>query len=174
MEHEVQAAPWLLWLQNGQVGQAMRQSIVLYPAVEVLHILGMAALLGSILCMDLRLMGAARAISATRLARHLLPVAIGGFCLAVPMGCLLFVTEAVALSKNPAFLVKLGLIALAGTNAAAFHLGPWRTAALWDADARPPVAARAFGAASVVLWLSVVTSPRGRNHPSTRISQMTH
>ena len=160
IEHATDAAPWLLWLQDGQVGQAMRRSIFLYPAVEVLHILGMAALLGSILCMDLRLMGAARAISATRLARHLLPVAIGGFCLAVPMGCLLFVTEAAALSKNPAFLVKLGLIELAGTNAAAFHLGPWRTAALWDVDARPPAAARAFGAASAVLWLSVATCGR--------------
>ncbi len=160
MAHEIEAAAWLLWLQNGQVGQAMRQSIVLYPAVEVLHILGMATLLGSILCMDLRLMGAARAIPATRLARHLLPVAIAGFALAVPMGLLLFVTEAAALSRNPAFLAKLGLIALAGANAAAFHLGPWRAVLLWDVDARPPAAARAFGAASAMLWISVATCGR--------------
>ena len=69
-------------------------------------------------------------------------------------------TEAAALSKNPAFLAKLGLIALAGANAAAFHLGPWRTTALWDVDARPPAAARALGAASAVLWLSAATCGR--------------
>ena len=160
MEHVSDAAPWLLWLQDGQVGRAMRQSIVLYPGVEVLHILGMAVLIGAILCMDLRLIGAARAIPARILARHLLPVALSGFALAVPMGFLLFVTEAAALSKNPAFLVKLCLIALAGLNAAVFHLGPWRSVASWDSTIRPPFAARVFGAASIVLWLSVATSGR--------------
>lgn len=160
MEHHAGAAPaWLLWLQEGAVGQAMRQSPLLYPVVEILHIVGFALLVGAIVGLDLRLIGAARWLSAAGLARHLLRLAIGGFCLALPMGALLFVTEAVSLSRNPVFLSKLALIALAGTNAVLFHLGAWRRVAGWDLQ-RPPPAARVAGAVSMSLWLAVLACGR--------------
>lgn len=159
MEHGTAAPAWLLWLQDGAVGQAMRQSPLLYPAVEILHIFGFVLLAGSIIALDLRLIGLARWLAAIGLARHLLPLAIGGFILAAPMGALLFVTEAAALARNPVFLVKLALILLAGLNAAAFHLGPWRAVAGWD-QGRPPQAARVAGLLSIGLWLSVIACGR--------------
>jgi uncharacterized membrane protein len=160
MEHAAGAAPaWLLWLQEGSVGQAMRQSPLLYPVVEILHIVGFALLVGAIIGLDLRLLGGARWLSAQGLARHLLRLAVGGFCLAAPMGALLFVTEAVALAQNTTFLAKLVLIALAGANAVLFHLGAWRGVAGWDLE-RPPAAARVAGAVSMSLWLAVLACGR--------------
>ncbi len=160
MEHDAGGAPaWLLWLQEGAVGQAMRQSPLLYPAVEILHIVGFALLVGSIIGLDLRLLGGARWLSAQGLARHLLRLAIGGFCLAAPMGALLFAAEAAALAQNTTFLVKLALIALAAANAVAFHLGAWRGVAGWDLQ-RPPAAARLAGALSISLWLAALACGR--------------
>ena len=77
------------------------------------------------------------------MANALLPWAIAAFCLTVPTGILLLLPEAAAIGRNTAFLVKMGLMALAGLNAVVFHLGPWRRRAAW-AVGTPPVSARSL------------------------------
>lgn len=127
MEHAgSDAHPWLAALEQSGLGAAMRQSLLLYPAVEILHILGFVILVGSILSFDLRMLGLSARLPVEPLARHAVPLAMLGFLLAAPMGFLLFVTEATSIAANPAFQVKLVCIAVALLNAAAFHLGPWR------------------------------------------------
>ncbi len=158
-QHAGDAPAWLLFLQEGAVGQAMRQSLALYPAVEILHIIAFVTLVGAIMALDLRLMGFARGLPAHGLSRHLLPLAIAGFCLAVPTGALLFVTEAVAVFNNPAFRIKLLLILAGGVNALLFHLGPWRNIVRWDLG-RPPASARIGGCLSLTLWLGVICGGR--------------
>ena len=160
MEHAADAPQWLAALENSGVGQAMRQSLYLYPLVEVVHLVGIAALFGSILVLDLRLAGLARFLSAKLLAKHLLRLTWIGFALAVPSGALLFITEATSIARNPAFLVKASLIVLAGANMLLFHIGAWRSVDAWDRDRSPPVAARLAGAASVVLWILVIACGR--------------
>lgn len=161
MEHALGEAPqWALALQESALGRAMRQSLLLYPVVEIVHLLSIATLVGSILALDLRLVGAGRMLPARLLARHLLTLGVIGFCGAALSGTLLFATEAASLYFNPAFRLKLVLVALAGLNAAAFHLGPWRSVAAWDAGVRPPAAARLGGAVSMALWIGVLCCGR--------------
>ena len=57
-------------IEASALGQAMRQSLYLYPAVETVHIVGLALLFGSIAVLDLRQLGLARDVPVTRLARH--------------------------------------------------------------------------------------------------------
>lgn len=160
MEHPPPDAPaWLVWLQESALGEAMRQSLLLYPVVEVIHLIGIALLVGSIVALDLRLLGLRRLLPATGMAQHLLPVSVFGFLLAAASGSMLFVTEAASLAFNPAFQLKLVLIALGGLNAAAFHVGPWRAVRRWEHTA-PPAAARVGGILSIVLWLAVLTCGR--------------
>ena len=45
------------WLDQTAVGSAIRQSLWLFPAIETVHLLGMAALVGTISVLDLRLLG---------------------------------------------------------------------------------------------------------------------
>jgi hypothetical protein len=121
-------------------GRTMRESIWLYPAVEVIHIVGFALLFGAIAAYDLRLVaGREPPAVAQRLAAS-------GLALAIPAGLLLFATEASAYVHNPVFLAKLALIALALANVASFHFG-----------LSPP---RLAGGASLVLWLAVLVSGR--------------
>jgi hypothetical protein len=147
-------------IEASGLGQAMRQSLWLYPIVEIVHILGLALLFGSIFVLDLRLLGLSRGISARRLARHVLPWTAASFALIVPSGLAMFVAHASDFIGSPVFLLKMGLIFAAGINAAVLHAGPLRNAAGWDVDAAPPAAARLAGGLSLLLWAAVIACGR--------------
>lgn len=147
-------------IESSPLGLAMRQWLWLYPSVEIVHIVGIALLVGSIAILDLRLLGLSRSLSVRRLAAHILPWSIAGFALIVPSGLAMFVAHAGDLIANPVFAVKISLILVAGANAGVLHAGALRGAAQWDIDAMPPLAARAAAAVSLLLWVSVIACGR--------------
>jgi hypothetical protein len=136
----------------------MRSSPALYPAVEILHILGFVVLVGSILALDLRLLGLGREITIQPMAQLLLPMSRFGFLLAISMGFLLFSADAAHVVRNPAFQTKLLLIAAALLNIAVAHAGPWRRVARWDGEVSG--GAKVTALVSLLLWLSVVCAGR--------------
>jgi hypothetical protein len=152
------AAPIFLALQESAIGHVMRSSPALYPTVEILHILGFVVLVGSILVLDLRLLGLGRAIPIQPIAQLLLPLSRFGFLLAISMGFLLFSADAAHVARNPAFQTKLLLIAAALVNVAVAHSGPWRRVALWRTEASG--AAKLTALVSLLLWLSAVCAGR--------------
>jgi hypothetical protein len=157
VEHEP-AASIFLSLQESALGHAMRSSAALYPAVEILHIIGFVILVGSILALDLRLLGLGRSIAIQPMAQLLLPLSRFGFVLAISMGFLLFSADASHVVKNPAFQAKFVLIAAALVNIVIAHAIPWRDAARW-AD-KAPGGAKATALMSILLWLGVVCAGR--------------
>ena len=92
-----------------------------YPLLEVLHILGIALLVGSLLLLELRIAGLAAALPLVPLARLALPVALLGFALIAASGLLMFAGQADELLANRAFVLKMLLVMAAGLNAAVFH-----------------------------------------------------
>jgi len=147
-------------IEASAFAQAMRQWLWLYPSVEIVHLVGIAVLVGSIAVLDLRLLGISRSLSVRRLGAHLLPWTLASFALIVPSGFAMFVAHASDLISNPVFALKLSLVGLAGANAAVFHTGVFRSAVNWDVDVLPPLAARAAGAASLLIWVSVIACGR--------------
>jgi len=147
-------------IEGSALGQAMRQWLWLYPTVEIVHLCGIALLVGSIAVLDLRLLGFSRNLSVRTLAAHVLPWTIGSFLLILPSGLAMFVAHAGDLIASPVFALKICLIMAAGTNAAVFHAGVFRGAARWDIDVMPPAAARAAAALSLLLWVSVISCGR--------------
>jgi hypothetical protein len=147
-------------LESSGLGQAMRQWLWLYPGVEVVHIVGIGLLFGSIVVLDLRLLGFSRSISVRRLARHVLPWTAGSFLLIIPSGLLMFTAHATEFIASPVFVLKMTLIMTAGLNAALFHTITWPAADAWDSGGMPPLSARAAGAISLVLWISVIACGR--------------
>jgi hypothetical protein len=140
------------------LAQAMREHPWLYPAVETLHIVGFALLVGAVAMFDLRVLGFGRQLPVRALARHLLPWSAGSMLLVLPTGLLLFVADPAALLANRVFLLKLGLIVLAGLNALAFHAGPYRGADAWEA--RAPGRAVLHALLSLGLWIAVIACGR--------------
>ena len=147
-------------IEGSALGVAMRQWLWLYPAVEVVHLAGIALLVGSIVVLDMRLLGFSRTLPVRRLAAHVLPWTLGSFALILPSGLAMFVAHAGDLIASPVFALKMCLIMAAATNAAVFHAGVFRGAAAWDVGAPPPAAARAAAALSLALWISVIACGR--------------
>lgn len=147
-------------LEAAPLAVAMRQDLWLYPIVEILHICGFVVLVGSIVVLDLRLLGLTRALPARVLARHVLPWALGALLVIVPTGFLMFMTHASEFVDNRAFQVKLGLILLAGLNAALFHTGAAGRFERWEGGARAPAAVRLHAGASIAIWVGVISCGR--------------
>jgi hypothetical protein len=142
------------------IARAMRDVPWLYPAVEIVHIIGFSILVGSAVMFDLRVLGLSRRIPVRALARHLLPWSVAALLLIVPTGLLMFSAHAGDFLNNRAFQLKMALLLTAGMNAAIFHTGPFQSAATWDIEAAAPLGARISVALSLVLWFSIIACGR--------------
>ena len=150
-------AEWLSVLEHSSLAEVMRHSLWTYPIVEVVHIAGFAILVGSVVLFDLRLLGFSRTVSVRSLERHLLPWAWVALLLIVPSGVAMLSAHATDFAANPAFRVKLLLIAFAGINALAFHHGAYRSVSTWDQHQPTPPAAKASALLSLAVWFGVIT-----------------
>jgi hypothetical protein len=149
------------WLEHTSVGTAVRESLWLFPAIETVHLLGMAALVGTIAVLDFRLLGwTLRQNRFSELSQRLLPWTWAGFGLQVITGVLLFSSEAVKVYANPAFRLKMLLLFLAGVHALVFQFTIYRGVAGWDDSAVPPLGAKVSGFLSILLWIAIVAAGR--------------
>jgi hypothetical protein len=135
----------------------IRTSPLAYPALEVAHLWALAVVFGTILIVDLRLiglrLGGLDRFPLAALARALLPWTIGAFIVAALSGGLMFISRAPDFVANAAFLSKLVLLGLAGLNALALHLRG-------GIDALRSSVNRWQGALSIALWLGIIASGR--------------
>jgi len=149
------------WLEQTLVGSSVRESLWLFPAIESVHLLGMAALVGTVTVFDLRLLRwVMRQERVSELARRLLPWTWAGFAVQVITGLLLFLSEAVKAYSNPAFRLKMLLIFLSGVQALIFHRTVYRSVAKWDEGDALPVGAKVSGFVSILLWVGIVAAGR--------------
>jgi hypothetical protein len=150
---------WAVALQDSSLGLAIRHSAWIYPFGNVIHVLGMALLVGSIVALDFRFLGFGRMFVGIESASRLLtPFAIAGILLLVPGGLILFIADAGPLAANPLLQIKLALVALGLANAVLFR-ATW-SGRLSSWDAAPPGAGRAQVLASIAIWLAVPTIGR--------------
>lgn len=131
---------------------ALRTHVWAYPALEVVHIVGIALLLGNLVLLELRVFGRGAALPVKDLARLSLSVALCGFGLVAASGLLMFASQPAELLSNRIFTLKMLLLMLAGCNAAWFHGR--------GSLARLDGLARAQMLASTVVWLAVVVCGR--------------
>jgi len=101
-----------LWL-----AQAMKHSAWLYPTVETMHIWGIGMLFGSVVVMDLRVLGLGNKLNVSDLSRLGMMVAVIGFGLAVLTGSLMFIAQASELISSRLFILKMCMIFLLLANA---------------------------------------------------------
>jgi hypothetical protein len=158
--HPPEGPAWLVWLETSQLAVAMRQWLWLYPSVEIVHILGFVVLVGAAFMFDLRLLGMTRHLPVSGMAAHLLRWSRLSLLLVVPTGFMMFAAHATEMAANPAFQLKLVLLAAAGVNAALFHRVPFRSIRDWDTDVEAPGCARVAAVLSLMLWTGVISCGR--------------
>ena len=123
-----------------------------YPMLEVVHLIGVALILGNLVLLELRVFGWASALPIEPLARLSLGLVGIGFGLAVVTGLLMFGTQPGDLLVNRVFTAKMALIMLAGCNAGWFHAR--RSLQLQDTTARVSLLL------SSLIWVLVITCGR--------------
>lgn len=147
---------WLAALEATGFAQALRNSLWTYPLVNAGHVLGVALLVGAIVPLDLRLLGAWRSLPLGPLWTVLTRTAAAGLVLAVLCGGLLFTTRATEYAASGLFLAKMTLVLLATLNALALRRAGFDLAGVHGAADKLPPRIRLGAAFSLVAWLTVL------------------
>jgi len=129
-----------------------------YGLTNLLHILGIATLFGSVLVLDLRLLGMWQRVPLSAMEIPTLPLAAAGFCVAALSGAMMITTNATEYAGNPFLVIKFVAIALALANVAiAQSLPVWRRRHDTSGHSR---ALAVIGGASLACWLVALSAGR--------------
>jgi hypothetical protein len=132
--------------------ESLRSHVWAYPALEVVHIIGIALLLGNLVLLELRVFGLGAALPVKDLSRLSLGIALAGFSVVAASGLLMFASQPAELLANRAFTLKMLLLLTAGCNAAWFH----GRGSLDKLDGL----AKGLMALSTLVWLAVIACGR--------------
>jgi hypothetical protein len=151
--------PTNIWqsIEYSSLGISIAESLWAFPMIETLHVIALVTVLGTLLVMDLRMLGvASTAVPIRKVSDDTLKWTWMAFVVAAISGTLLFISKASTYMVNPYFLVKMGLMALAGLNMLFFHFVTYKTVDQWDTLASPPAAVKFSAALSLLIWLVIV------------------
>jgi hypothetical protein len=148
-------SPFAEWCWNLPLSVAIRSAPWPFPALEILHIVGLLLVFGTVLIVDLRLLGVLlRREPGWQISGDLMRWAWPGFGLQILTGPLLFIANSRKFYDSPFFRAKLVFLVLA----LAFHfIVVRRVSASVDAGASPS-RARLAGGVSLALWAAVIVS----------------
>jgi hypothetical protein len=147
-------------LQDLSFPTQIRESDWLFPTIETVHVFALVLVVGTIMTVDLRLLGVAnKERPFSQVAAEMLPWTWTAFAIAALAGMLMFSSKALTYYSNIPFRLKMVCLLLAGINMVMFHWLGTRNLEAWDRG-RPPRAAKLAGGASLLLWTTIVAAGR--------------
>src|SRR5216683_344136 len=100
--------PFFQWCYQTPIGEGIRNSTWLFPVIEAFHLLGLGLTAGSVLIVDLRLLGVGLSKQpAAQLWTAVEPWMLGSVTLMFASGTLLFLSESIKCYYSFAFWVKM-------------------------------------------------------------------
>jgi hypothetical protein len=152
---------WLKSLEDTRFATGVRNSLYQFPMLEAVHVMALSLVFGTIIVVDLRLLGvASRQRPFERLSGELLKWTWAAFALTALTGAMMFTTNARVYADNTAFRIKLALLVLAGLNMMAFHLTDGRTTRLWNSRPSAPTLGKIAAGVSIALWIGIIFAGR--------------
>ena len=149
--------PFFQWCDGLAMSQAYRDSTYLFPVTQALHILAVTVFVGAVVIGDMWMLGwGPVGQSRTSIARSAQRVLLWVFLAVLVTGTLQFTTNAMSYSRSSMFTYKMYLLAAT----LVFTVTLRRSVALSDEGRFPSWVLKAVGAASFVLWMSVVVTGR--------------
>jgi type III secretory pathway component EscS len=147
-------------LQDLSLPTQIRESDWMFPTIETVHVFALVLVVGTIMTVDLRLLGVAnKERPFSQVAAEMLPWTWTAFAVAALAGMLMFSSKALTYYGNIPFRLKMVCLLLAGVNMVMFHWLGTRHLEAWDRG-RPPRAAKLAGGASLLLWTTIVAAGR--------------
>ena len=149
--------PFFEWCEATAIGEAIRDSLWLFPVIEAVHLLALALIGGAVLIVDLRLLGLGlRGQPVAQIARDAQPWLIGSLVTMLVTGTLLFLSESIKCYYSPPFWYKMSFLLVAAT----FALTVRRKVAMADESRVGPLWGKLVGLVSLGLWFVVGFSGR--------------
>jgi hypothetical protein len=165
----VNPAAALSWLQDTRLAIGIRDSLLLFPLLESVHVIGLALVFGTIVVIDLRLLGVASTHRPfLRMSSDIIKWTWGAFALTALTGVLMFITNASVYFNNTYFRIKILLLVLAAVNVLVFELTAGRTMEQWNEAPSAPRIGKIVATVSVILWLGVIFAGRMIGFTATR------
>jgi hypothetical protein len=152
----------LAWIESSALGMFMRNSGPwTYGLVNLGHILGISTLFGSILILDLHLLGLWRRVPLAALSRVTVPVSKVGFAVAAITGVSLLTANATEYIDNPFFAIKFPAIGLGLVNVWVLsRLSGWRARDHRELSRGEHRQLAIAGGISLGCWLSALSAGR--------------
>ena len=149
--------PFFQWCYDTGIGEYIRNSAWLFPVIEAVHLLGFGLTLGSVLIVELRLLGVGLSRQpVSQLAANAQPWLIGGIILMFASGIPLFLSESMKAYYSFAFWVKMTSLFLVLLYT--FTLRRRITGS--DIVSERPRLARSLALMSLTLWFGVAWGGR--------------
>src|SRR3954468_3786146 len=149
------------WLPATPVSQTIQTIDWIVPAVQTIHILGVAAVVSSALMINLRLLGVrSYDQSVARVAARFLPFIWWPLLMLLATGTILIVAEPARALENPLFLLKMGLLIAAAGVTLACQLPIRSNAAFWEQSPRRKRAGQLIASTSIPLWIAIICAGR--------------
>lgn len=151
----------LKWIEATSLATRIRDGLLLFPLLEATHVIGLAIVFGTIIIIDLRLLGKASTNRPfEKLAADTLKWTWAGFAVAAVTGALMFTSNPVVYYNNTYFRIKVLLLLLSGANMFAFELTARRSVKQWDTAPSAPRSGRIVGGLSLIIWIGVIVTGR--------------
>jgi hypothetical protein len=158
---------FLLWLQDslgkgkGDDAQSWSQALVgslnFWNILEGTHLLTLMLFAGTILVVDLRLLGVVfKKTPVSVISNKVLPLTVAGFLIMIVTGLALFFAKPVFYYHNLWFRLKVLFLIGAMINIVVFHYKVQKNMAAWDANPIPPTKARVSAIISLAAWTTVI------------------
>jgi hypothetical protein len=131
------------------------------PIAQSFHIAGIAIMMGTIVLIDLRILGlAVRSQHIGEMIRRLMPWVWGALLVNATSGLLFVVARPYRYFYNPVVAIKFSLLALAVVLALVVHGRALREPDYWERSVGRRAVSQGIALVSLVLWVGVVLAGR--------------
>lgn len=149
------------WLEQTPLSQTIQTTAWIVPTVQTVHILAIAAVMGSVLMIDLRLLGIlAREQSLARVSERFRPFIWWTLPILLATGMLMIIGEPVRSLENPIFQLKMTLLIAAIAATLSYQIPLGKDRAFWEVTSSRRGVARVIAVVSLLLWVGIVFAGR--------------
>jgi hypothetical protein len=150
--------PFFNWCGRTWLGTVVRDTVWAFPVIETFHLLALAVLLGTVLIINLRVLGVGwRRSSDSQTARELEPWMLISLTVLILSGIPMMLSEPMKCYESYSFPIKMCLLLLA----ISWHFTIQRKWTVPDPGSATPLKGRMAACLSIILWTCIGIAGKG-------------
>lgn len=149
------------WLTGTSLSQTIASNLWVIPAVQSVHIVAFGVLIGSLFVVDMRILGfLSKDQTLVATTRRFAPWIWGAMAVLATTGVILVIGEPARELLSISFWIKMALLVVGLTIAAAFQIHLRNNEARWEETLVAAPATKLFAVLSFFIWIGIMTMGR--------------